>query len=118
MKPYSKFEDVDIIGALRKIMLHNTQNYQSDFEYDIRMLTGAAQSGTANRSFLWMSRDNGTWCFPARDVYIRNTPSNHTWSYYSYLDSVKAFWIELNGVKNGVVNGNIVELDIRNMLRM
>ena len=111
MKPYSKFEDVDIIGALRKIMLHNTQNYQSDFEYDIRMLTGAAQSGTANRSFLWMSRDNGTWCFPARDVYIRNTPSNHTWSYYSYLDSVKAFWIELDGIINGVVNGNITEID-------
>lgn len=111
MKTYSKFENVDVIGALRKIMLHNTKNYQTDFEYDIGMLTAAARSGAAHRSFLWMSRDDGTWCFPARDVYMSNTPAHHTWSYYSYLDSVKAFWIELDGLENGVVMGTIAEMD-------
>jgi len=106
-----KFEDVDVIDALRKIMLHNTMHYQTDFEYDVRMLTEAVQSRTANRSFLWMSRDCGTWCFPARDVYIGNTPEHHTWRYYGYLDNVKAFWIDLDKIESGIVRGNIAELD-------
>lgn len=34
MKSLSKFENVDVINSLRKIMLHNTRHYQSDFEND------------------------------------------------------------------------------------
>lgn len=109
-----KFENVDVIDTLRKIMLHNTRHYQTDFEYDIRMLTGAVQSNAAGQSFLWMSRDCGTWCFPERDVYICNTDAHYTWQYYSYLDSVRAFRVDLHGVKNGIVDGNIVELDYAN----
>lgn len=115
MKPLSKFEYVDVINTLREVMLHNTRHYQSDFEYDARMLTEAARN-LKNQSFLWMSRDSGTWCFPANEVYIENTPANHTWSYYSYLDHVKAFWIELVQVKDSIVKGNIVELDYQQHL--
>ena len=112
MKTYSKFENVDIISTLRKIMEHNTEHYQSDFNYDVKMLEQAAADPKGSRSFLWLSRLCGTWCFSDRDVFIRNTHANHTWQFYegSTTENVKAFWVELDGKADSVIKGNIVEL--------
>lgn len=112
LKSGSKFENVDVIGVLRKIMENNTEHYQSDFDYDVKMLEHAAADPKGGRSFLWLSRQNGTWGFPDRDVYVRNTFANHSWQFYegSTSENVKAFWVELDGKADGVIKGNIVEL--------
>lgn len=112
IKSGSKFENVDIIGVLRKIMEHNTEHYRTDFDYDVKMLEHAAADRQGGRGFLWLSRLCGTWCFPDRDIYIRNTHANHTWQFYggATSENVKAFWVELGGKSDGVIKGSIVEL--------
>jgi len=106
-----KFENVELIDALRKIMVHNTRFYQSDFRYDIRNLTDAAEYKSANKSFLWISRDAGTWCLPVRDVYIENTQPHNTWIFENSDKSAKAFWVDVFPMKDGQVSGNIYEID-------
>jgi hypothetical protein len=107
-----KFENVDVIDALRKIMSHNTRFYQTDYNYDIKTLTdAAAASDDSNRSFLWMSRDSGTWCFPERNVYIEKTHPHNTWLFYRNNPNIKAFWVDLTPMKDGQVRGNLFEID-------
>ena len=109
-----KFENVDVIETLRKIMLHNTHHWQTDFKYDTQMLIAAASSSRNGDTFLWMSRHSGTWLFPERDVHIYQTNAHMTWqSYMPGYDGVKAFWIEMGETRNGTVMGNICELDYK-----
>ena len=59
-----KYANVDIIAALGAVVELNTENYKSDFKYDIEMFREAAlQPSAENRRFLWLSRPSGTYCF-------------------------------------------------------
>lgn len=111
------FLNVDVLETLQKIVEHNTKYYQTDFQYDIEQLKEAAGDRNANKQFFWMSRDSGTWCFPQRDVYIRDTNPYNTWLYYGGCprDHVKTFFINLKGI-DGEVRGDIVELDYQKHL--
>ena len=40
-----KFENMDVIAALKAIMHQNTAYYQSDFAFDIKMLQKARPAG-------------------------------------------------------------------------
>lgn len=112
MSMMMRFENVNIIEALRKIMLHNTQHYQSDFEYDIKSLQKAAEDSRGCRHFLWMTRGFGTWCFDERDVYIRNTNAFNTWDYYNHSgENAKAFAVQIESCTGKAVIGHIFELD-------
>jgi hypothetical protein len=107
-----KFENVDVVEVLRKIMLHNTRFYQTDFSYDIKTLTDAADaSDDSIQSFLWMSHDSGTYCFPERNVYIENTYPHNTWLYHRNNPNIKAFRVDLYPMKDGQVRGNLFEID-------
>ena len=48
----TRFENINVIEALRKIMRHNTEHYQSDFEYDIARLQKAAEDSHGSQCFL------------------------------------------------------------------
>ena len=37
-----RFENVDLLSALERIMKTNTEHYQSDFVYDIKTIQAAA----------------------------------------------------------------------------
>lgn len=104
-----KFEDVDIIGSLRKIMSNNTMFYQTDFEYDVETLQQAA----AGSHFLWMSRDCGTYLFDEHDTHIRDTYAYYTWQYYTDTQyyRVKSFAVKVLENENGQPFGNIYELN-------
>ena len=110
-----KFESVDIIDTLRKIVNNNTLFYQSDFEYDAETLKSAA---TNNGYYLWMSRNSGTWLLDERDVYIHNTYAHNTWLYYSNADyyGVKAFAVTVTGKDGDKPIGDIYELDYKTHL--
>lgn len=101
LRPNAAFIDVDVIATLQKIMEHNTDFYQTDFQYDVEKLREAAEDRGGYRNFFWLTRKNGTWCFPERDVYIRNTNAAGTWTYYggSRSENVKAYWIDLKRVE-------------------
>ena len=113
------FQNVDVLETLQKIMEHNTDYYQSDFQYDVTKLREAAADRNAGRRFFWMSRGSGTWCFAEPEVYIRNTSQHNTWNYYgagNKSEHVKTFWIELKGMRDEKVIGDIVELDYQKHL--
>jgi hypothetical protein len=103
-----KFEDVDVISTLRKIVDNNTLFYQTDFKYDAETLKEAAEGS----HFYWMSRTSGTWLINDRDAHIRNTYDYNTWQYYSDTKyyGVKAFAVAVKENINGQPYGDIYEL--------
>ena len=114
MSTMMRFENVDVIDTLRKIMQHNTEHYQSDFEFDVERLQSAAEDSSGSRCFLWLSRGFGTWCFEERDVYIRNTHAFNTWDYYNHSsENVKAFAVEIEALQDKAVVGYVFELDYK-----
>ena len=65
-----KFENIDLVDALRRIMDIHTQNYKEDFELDAGLLHSLAGSQSPeDKHLLWMSRPNGTYLLPEREVY-------------------------------------------------
>ncbi len=117
-RPNACFQDVDVLETLRKIMEHNTSFGQTDFRYDQEMLQEAAGDRGAPRDFVWMSRECGTWCFPARSVHIPRTSQWNTWSFYGgdCSDHVKVYWVHLDGVYGGRVAGDILEMEYQKHL--
>lgn len=109
-----KFENIDLIDALRRIMDIHTQNYKEDFEMDSKLIRELAVSeSSADKNLLWMSRTNGTHILREREVYIEGTYENKTWTYYheQTSDPILAYHVEITGEKDGVVMGNLTELD-------
>ena len=111
-------KNIEIIAFLREILQANTQNYQSDFQYDIDSLqAAAAESKAENRSWLWMSRPSGTWCFKEREVFLQNTTANQTWQFYDYeAEKIKTYRVEVCGRQGDKVFGNVYPLDYREHL--
>ena len=64
-----KFENIDLVDALRRIMDIHTQNYKEDFELDAGLLHSLAGSQSPeDKHLLWMSRPNGRGQAPSLDV--------------------------------------------------
>jgi hypothetical protein len=126
-----KYEDVDIVAALGAVVELNTEHYKGDFKYDIERFREAAKhpEGEAGR-FLWLSRQSGTWCFPERDVYVKDTEAFNYWNSYGKLlgspdfwqpvvvdDRILAFAVNIRGIENGRVKGDLYEVDYRDHIR-
>lgn len=88
---------IDIIPFLAGIVEENTHSYQSDFAYDERRLQKAMlEPSQENRTFLWMSRPSGTYCFLEREVFIRETSAHIVWTHSDYVataDRIRAYRI-------------------------
>lgn len=86
---------IDIISFLAGIVEENTHSYQSDFAIDeARLKSAMLEAGQENRTFLWMSRPCGTWCFLEREVFIREAPAHLTWTHGDYAaeaSKIKAY---------------------------
>lgn len=85
----------DIIPFLEEIVSKNTHHYQSDLAHDeLRLEKAMLEVRQEGRTFLWMSRPCGTWCFLEREVFLRGTPAHTTWTYQEYAadaEHIKAF---------------------------
>ena len=110
-----KYENVDIIASLGAVMELNTEHYKSDFRYDMEMFMEAARHPTEeNTHLLWLSRRCGTECFRERDVYLKESQASHTWAFHATTgDSILAYAVEITGLRDGKVMGNLYELDYR-----
>ena len=105
---------MDVIAALEAIMHQNTAYYQSDFAYDIKMLRESARSDQPeDKLLLWLSRPSGTFCFRERDVRLKDTQAYNTWKFCGEqtCDRILAYAVELTGKENGIIKGNLYELD-------
>ena len=108
-----KFENCDIFSVLGTIVAHNTKHYQTDFDIDKDILTEAAEENSVpDRRYLWMSRPCGTHCLKEKDVFLRDTSEYNTWTAYETgADEIVAYAIQVNGYEDGVLKGNLYELD-------
>ena len=114
MGKLNKFEDVDVFASLEAIMKQNTGFYQSDFDIDKQIIAEkAASPNKEDKTLLWLSRPSGTYCFRERDVFIKDTAPNNTWRFYKEQtrDPILAYAVELTGVRDGKIKGNLYELD-------
>lgn len=114
MGKLNKFENVDVTASLEAIMKQNTGFYQSDFDIDKQIIAEkAASPRKEDKTLLWFCRPSGTHCFRERDVFIKDTAPNNTWRFYKEQtsDPILAYAVELTGVKDGKITGNLYELD-------
>ena len=126
-----KYENVDTVAALGAVVELNTEHYKSDFKYDVDMFKKAARhpDGENNR-LLWLSRQSGTYCFHERDVYVKDTAAHNYWHGSATLlgspdfyrpvivnDRILAYAVNITGVENGRIKGDLYELDYRDHIR-
>ena len=114
MGKLNKFENVDVLASLEAILKQNTGFYQSDFDIDRQIIAEkAASPNKEDKTLLWLSRPSGTYCFRERDVFIKDTAPNNTWRFYKEQtrDPILAYAVELTGVRDGKIKGNLYELD-------
>ena len=109
-----KFENIDLVDALRRIMDIHTQNYKEDFELDAGLLHSLAGSQSPeDKHLLWMSRPNGTYLLPEREVYVEDSYENKVWEFYheQTRDPILTYAVEIKGVEGDTIRGNLIELD-------
>ena len=114
MSKLNKFEDVDVFASLDAIMKQNTGFYQSDFDIDREIIAKTAASASKeDKTLLWFCRPSGTHCFRERDVFLKDTRQHNTWRFYGEQtrDKILAYAVELTGKENGIIKGNLYELD-------
>ena len=57
-----KFECVDIIDIMGRVLDVHTEHYRSDFDIDKKILWSAsAKEERQDRTYVWMCRKSGTW---------------------------------------------------------
>lgn len=109
-------EIIDVLAFLEKIVLENTDHYREDFQMDTTVLTNAARNEPPGTAFFWMSRENGTWCEPERETFIKDSIAYKIWTYYEgseAADRIRAYRIELHGMKGDTVLGSVTPLDYK-----
>ncbi len=109
-------ENIDVLAFLEKIVLENTDHYREDFQMDTTVLTNAARNEPPGTAFFWMSRENGTWCEPERETFIKDSIAYKIWTYYEgseAADRIRAYRIELHGMKGDTVLGSVTPLDYK-----
>ena len=109
-----KFEDVDVLDALGKIMELHTKHYKEDFDLDKELIAKMAISeNTEDRRLLWMSRTCGTYTLREREVYLQDSYENKVWNFYheQTKDPILAYALNLKGIRDGKVTGDICPLN-------
>ena len=112
-KQLYKYMDVDVIAFLEEKMLGNTKHFQSDFDIDKQMLNRLVMNPCKeDKTLLWLSRSHGTQCQREFEAFIKDTAAHNTWKYYvNSSEPIIAYAVELTGKENGIIRGNLYELD-------
>lgn len=117
-----KYMDVDVLAFLENIMKSNTTHYQSDFDIDKVIIAEAAASDRReDKTLLWMSRESGTQCNLESEAFVSPSYANTVWLYYHDIDrddDVKTYTVEVSGIKDDVIRGNIYELDYHELVEV
>lgn len=109
-----KFENMDVLDALGKIVELHTRHYKNDFELDKELILKlVASERTEDRRLLWMSRPCGTYTLREREVYLQDSSENRVWNFYheQTKDPILAYALKLNEIRDGKVIGDIYPLD-------
>lgn len=111
-----RFEDVELLGALSRIVDLHTQHYKEDFDLDKELISKLAVSDRSeDKQLLWMSRPCGTYTLREREVYLEGSHENKVWRFYQEQtnDPVLAYAISLKEVRDGKIFGDLYPLNYR-----
>jgi len=112
--------NVDILTALGEIVQASPDHTSRDFIRNQKEIRHAAVSErNVDKTLLWMARPSGVYCFRERDVFLEGTRQYNTWRSYGEgsKDKALACAIEVTGLENGVIRGNLYGLDYPQHLR-
>ena len=85
-----RFEDVELLGALSRIVDLHTQHYKEDFDLDKELISKLAVSDRSeDKQLLWMSRPCGTYTLREREVYLEGSHENKVWRLDVYKRQVR-----------------------------
>lgn len=114
-KNLKKYMDVDVVAFLEEQLKGNTPQYLEDIVLDKKKLAQCVEHGRAeDKTMLWLSGPDGTQLEREHDVFLKETYGNEIWQYYAQEEPegrYVAFAVELSGVQDGVIRGNLFELD-------
>lgn len=116
MKTGTKTLNTDIVKVMQGIVNSHVEHYQSDFELDIEAIKEAAiKQERTERIFVWLCRSCGTWLLREKDVFIKGTRENNTFSFYAEQtrDDILCFVIEVNSLDGDTVWGNLYAFDYK-----
>lgn len=104
---------IDVVAFLKGVMEKCVWFYRQDFDYDIAILREAAKdAATRKEPYYWLGRPGGTWCLKEREVFLRGSPAHSIWTHYEPESTgIRAFRVELYGVTDGKVMGDITAMD-------
>lgn len=109
-----KFENIDIVDSLRRIMNTNTRYYKNDFINDVKLIQDAAnKEHSKDKRLLFMSRPHGTYCLRETEVFKKGASEYNVWKYYGEQtnDKILAYAVKITGIEDGRIKGNLYELD-------
>lgn len=100
-----KFENLDIIKALNKIVERNTAFYRDDFKAD-RKLIRKMPVGT---TFIWLSRSCGTNIYTEDRAFLRDSVAYTSILYYSdqIEDSIQTYVVEIKSKDGNRIFGDL-----------
>ncbi len=114
IKSKVKFSNVDILSFMAQVVEKHTKHYQSDFEIDKEILTEAAdRQKQRDKTFIWLCRTSGTWLLLERNVFLKGTSENNTFTFYAEQtsDPILAYVIEITSGAQDSITGNVYVLD-------
>ena len=117
-----KHLNCDVLSILRGAVDTNTKSYREDLIHDeLDFRKAAVEQNLDNNRFLWLSRKYGTVCVNERNAYITGTDANTIWRYYAEQkspdDKYVAYAVEITGISDGRIIGNLHKLDYENHIK-
>lgn len=109
-----KFENIDILHALRCIMEQHTTHYQSDFQYDENTIRKNVLSDDKHdKTLFWISRPCGTNCHKEWEAFQKDSWAYGVIRYYAEQEWERklSYVVELTGIEKGIVFGNLYPVD-------
>jgi len=105
-----KYQNVDLLAACEQIMWKNGTFCQEN--RDMLLKQAAVSKRMEDKHLFLLSHAHGTSFFRERDIFLKDTPAYKTWlSYDAKGDRVLAYFIEVVGVQDGILRGNLYRMD-------
>lgn len=115
-----KLLNIDILSMMEQIVNANTAHYKEDLEADKEtILESVAEREKENRTFVWLSRPNGTNITKEREVYLKDSSGYNGIQHYAenYPEGILCYVIEVLKLEGNVVKGNIYTEDLQRLAK-
>lgn len=113
-----RIDNVDLRDALRQIAENNTF-FHLDNDIGIsfdQMELAAKLDDPTEKTLIWVSYPSGIVCYSERDVFQKDTRGFNGVLFHGFdcqSDRKLAYAVEVTGIEDGKVRGNLCEIDIR-----